>query len=109
MPPFIQFGGFKRKSMETPNRFKEVDSINGYSVGDIIHIKRYYYEEGSLESRSRDAMMSNPVMVDVKTDITKITIDEVTDRDILWCGKWSTSSTDIANKGIFLTKDQSND
>lgn len=44
--------------------------------------------------------MGNCIMVDVKVPIDKITIDEETGKDTLWCGKFSTSTTDIANKGV---------
>ena len=76
--------------------FREVSSHKGYSVGDIIHIQRWYCAEGSKDFEK----MGNCVMVDVKVPITKITIDDETGRDTLWCGKFGTSSTDIANKGI---------
>lgn len=44
--------------------------------------------------------MGNCLMVDVKVPITKITLDDESGRDTLWCGKFSTSTDDIANKGI---------
>jgi hypothetical protein len=82
------------------NRFKKVEDLTKgkttYSVGDTVHIKRWYHEEGSKNFHS----MGNCLMVNVKHPITKITIDEETGRDTLWCGKFSTSTTDIANKGI---------
>lgn len=74
---------------------RSVSSHNGFSVGDTIHIKRWYYAEGSVAFNR----MGNCVMVDVTGPIDRITIDE-TDRDTIWCGKYSTSSADVANKGV---------
>lgn len=77
-------------------RFRQVDSHGGFSVGDVIHIKRWYYPEGSTDFKK----VFNCVTVDVKHAIDKITIDDETGLDTLWCGKFSTSTTDVANKGL---------
>lgn len=77
-------------------RFREVKEYKGYKVGDVIHIKRWYHAEGSKDFNT----MGNCVMIDVKVPISKITIDDNTGQDMLWCGKFGTSSNDIANKGI---------
>lgn len=76
-------------------RFKQVDNYSGFSIGDVIHIKRWYYPEKSVDFQK----IGNCVMVDVKHVIDKITIDNNSGRDTLWCGKFSTSTTDVANKG----------
>lgn len=81
-------------------RFRQVNAHNGFSVGDIVHIKRWYYGEGTSDFNN----MGNCVMLDVKVPIEKITINEETGKDTLWCGKFSTSTTDIANKGICMTR-----
>lgn len=78
------------------NHFKKVEKLKGYSIGDVIHIKRYYFGEDTLDFN--DAR--NCIIVDTKQPIDKITIDEATGKDTLWCGKFTTSSTDIANKGV---------
>lgn len=65
-------------------KFREVQSHNGFEVGDIIHIKR---------------SVGGTVMVDTQQMIDKITIDDESGKDTIWCGKYSTSSTDVANKG----------
>lgn len=86
-------GRFNLFGME---KFREVTHHNGFRVGDVVHIKRWYYSEGTKDFDK----MGNSVMVDVKHPIEKITIDDNTGIDTLWCGKFSTSSNDIANKGI---------
>jgi hypothetical protein len=76
-------------------RFREVQEHNGFKVGDVIHIKRWYYEEGTKDFNK----MGNCVMVEGDVPIEKITIDDHTGKDTLWCKGCSTSSRDIANKG----------
>ncbi len=84
------------------DKFKKVQNVVSQkhgviSVGDTVHIKCWYYGEGTTKFND----ISNKVMVDVKAKVEKITIDETdNNRDIIWCGKFSTSSTDIANKGL---------
>lgn len=77
-------------------RFRKIKHHKLFKVGDIIHIKRWYYGEDTADFNK----MGNCVMVDVKHPIDKITVDENTGRDTLWCGKFCTSSIDIANKGV---------
>lgn len=79
-------------------KFRQVDSHNGFSVGDVIHIKRWYYAEGTEDFQKSN----NCIMLDVEHAIEKITIDDETGCDILWCGKFSTSTTDVANKGLVI-------
>lgn len=81
---------------ETKWNVIEVDSYKGFKVGDTIHIKRWYTEEGSKDFNR----MGNWITVNVTHSIDKITIDLDTGIDCFWCGIFSTSSEDIANKGI---------
>lgn len=76
-------------------KFRKVKQHNGFKIGDTIHIKRWYYPENSKDF----SKIGNCIMVDVKEKIDDITIDDNTGKDTIWCGKYSTSSTDIANKG----------
>lgn len=84
--------------MKKKNRFKEVKEYKGFKIGDTIHIQRWYYGEDTREFLTH--RIDNSIMVDVKLPIDKITIDEETGKDTLWCGKFSTSTTDIGNKGL---------
>jgi hypothetical protein len=89
------------------NRFRPVTSVISkrhgvIEVGDTVHIKRYYYPEETLKFDSAEAKLNNPVMVDVQAKVTMITVDESDPdyRDTIWCGQFSTSTRDGANKGV---------
>lgn len=78
------------------NRFKPVSEFNGIKPGDKIHIKRWYFEEGSPNFSN----IYNSVAVDVVVPVEKITVNENDGIATFWCGRYSTTSNDIANKGI---------
>lgn len=75
----------------------QLKSYGQFSIGDMLHIQRWYFAENGPDFHT----MGNCIMVDVVHPITQIHQWDCGFVSLV-CGKFSTTPTDVANKGKIL-------